>query len=141
MGISTNSLLNKLTKGKNINTVLDKHETDFYDCTIAEYLMKLCEERNTVPERVINKAQIERTYGHQIFNGTRTPSRDKLLQIAFGFGLSLEETQRMLNVAGKSVLYPKIKRDAIIIYAISHEMSVLETQDLLCDNELPMLGV
>lgn len=74
MGVSTNSLLNKLTKGKNINTVLDKHETDFYDCTIAEYLMKLCEERNTVPERVINKAQIERTYGHQIFNGTRTPS-------------------------------------------------------------------
>ena len=36
MGVSTNSLLNKLTNGKNINTVLDKHEADFYDCTIAE---------------------------------------------------------------------------------------------------------
>ena len=141
MGVSTNSLLNKLTKGKNINTVLDKHETDFFECTISEYLMKLCEERDTVPERVVNKAQIERTYGHQIFNGTRTPSRDKLIQIAFGFGLSLDETQRLLNVAGKSALYPKIKRDAIIIYAISHEMGVMEAQDVLCANELPMLGV
>ena len=141
MGVSTNSLLNKLKSGKSINTVLYKHETDFYECTIAEYLMKLCEERNTIPERVINKAQIERTYGHQIFNGTRGPSRDKLLQISFGFGLSLDETQRMLNIAGKGALYPKIKRDAIIIYAISHEMSILETQDLLCDNELPILGM
>ncbi len=141
MGVSTNSLLNKLKSGKSINTVLYKHETDFYECTIAEYLMKLCEERNTIPERVINKAQIERTYGHQIFNGTRVPSRDKLLQISFGFGLSLDETQRMLNIAGKGALYPKIKRDAIIIYAISHEMSILETQDLLCDNELPILGM
>ena len=30
-----------------------------------------------VPERVIRAASIDRTYGHQIFNGTRRPSRDK----------------------------------------------------------------
>ncbi|MBQ8983423.1 MAG: helix-turn-helix transcriptional regulator [Lachnospiraceae bacterium] len=140
MSITTNSLLNKLVKGKHLDTVLDKYEDDFYDGTISDYLNQLCNERNLVPEHVILKAQIERTYGHQFFNGTRTPSRDKLIQLAFGFGLSLDETQKLLEISGKSILYPKIKRDAICIYAISHQMSVMELQDMLDSNGLPILG-
>ena len=61
-------------------------------------------------------------------NGTRRPSRDKAIQLAFGFGLDVEETQGLLRAADKSVLYPRIKRDAAIIFAISRKMSLTETQ-------------
>ena len=53
---------------------------------LTEYLRQLCAEQGLVPERVIRAASIDRTYGHQIFNGTRRPSRDKVLQLAFGLG-------------------------------------------------------
>ena len=62
-----------------------------------------------LPAQVIERSQIERTYGHQLFNGTRRPSRDKVLQLALGLGLSVDETQRLLRAAGKSPLYPRLK--------------------------------
>lgn len=93
-----------------------------------------------MPERVIKAASIDRTYGHQIFNGTRRPSRDKLLQLAFGFGLKVEETQRLLRLAEKNPLYPKIKRDAAILHSLAEGKSLMETQELLQSLELTILG-
>ena len=82
---------------------------------------------------VIKKAQIDRTYGHQLFNGTRVPSRDKLLQLSIGMELDLKETQQLLKTAGKSILYAKIKRDAAMIYGITHHMDVMEVQGLFAE--------
>ena len=89
---------------------------------------------------VIRQAQIERTYGYQIFNGTRMPSREKLLQLAFGFGRTFEETQELLKKSGKGGLYSKIKRDAACIFALSHRMHMQEVQELLASIGLPLLG-
>ena len=140
MAETTNSLLKKIINGKDFPKILETNKDDFEELPISEYLRRLCEERDVVPEQVIKKAQIDRTYGHQIFNGTRVPSRDKLIQIAFGFGLTLEETQNLLKSAGKSVLYPKFKRDAAIIFGISHQMDIMEMQYLLTSIEIPLLG-
>ena len=140
MASTTNTLLKKLVNGKSLQGVLDSEARTFAEIPLSEYLRGLCEERDMVPEQVIKKAQIDRTYGHQIFNGTRMPSRDKLIQLAFGFGLSLDETQKLLKSAGKSVLYPKFKRDAAIIFGISHHMDMMEMQYLLTSIEVPLLG-
>ena len=139
MASTTNTLLNKLVNGKSLQGVLDSEAGTFAEIPLSEYLRGLCEERDLVPEQVIKKAQIERTYGHQLFNGTRNPSRDKLIQLAVGFELSLEETQTLLKKAGKSMLYPKIKRDAACIYGISHGMNMMELQELLLSVDVPLL--
>lgn len=136
MASTTNTLLQKLVNGKSLQKVLDSDA----EVPLTKYLQELCEERDVVPEQVIKKAQIDRTYGHQIFNGTRNPSRDKLIQLAVGFGLSLDETQMLLKKAGKSVLYSKIKRDAACIYGISHGMNMMELQELLLSVDVPLLG-
>ena len=140
MAETTNSLLKKIVNGKDFPKILETNKDAFEELPVSEYLRRLCEERDIVPEQVIKRAQIDRTYGHQIFNGTRVPSRDKLIQIAFGFGLTLEETQNLLKSAGKSVLYPKFKRDAAIIFGISHHMDIMEMQYLLTSIEIPLLG-
>ena len=139
MASTTTTLLKKLVNGKSLQGVLDSEAGSFAEIPLSEYLRRLCEERDVVPEQVIKKAQIDRTYGHQIFNGTRMPSRDKLIQLAVGFGLSLEETQTLLKKAGKSMLYPRIKRDAVCIYGISHGMNVMELQELLLSVDVPLL--
>ena len=139
MASTTNTLLKKLVNGKSLQGVLDSEARTFAEIPLSEYLRGLCEERDMVPEQVIKKAQIDRTYGHQLFNGTRNPSRDKLIQLSRGFELSLEETQTLLKKAGKSMLYPKIKRDAACIYGISHGMNVMELQELLLSVDVPLL--
>ena len=139
MESTTNTLLKKIVNGKSLQRVLDSEAESFAGISLPEYLRRLCEERDLVPEQVIKKAQIDRTYGHQLFNGTRNPSRDKLIQLAIGFELSLEETQTLLKKAGKSMLYPKLKRDAACIYAISHGMNVMELQELLLSVDVPLL--
>lgn len=139
MASTTNTLLKKIVNGKSLQRVLDSEAESFAEIPLSEYLQRLCEERDLVPEQVIKKAQIDRTYGHQLFNGTRNPSRDKLIQLAIGFELSLEETQTLLKKAGKSMLYPKLKRDAACIYGISHGMNVMELQELLLSVDVPLL--
>ena len=140
MSNTTIALLNKIINSKDFLKLLDENKDSFKDLPVSEYLRKLCEERGIVAEQVIKKAQIDRTYGHQIFNGTRMPSRDKLLQLAFGFGLSLEETQKLLKSSGKSELYPKFKWDAAVIDGLSHHMDIMEIQYLLTTLEIPLLG-
>ena len=93
-----------------------------------------------LPARVIGQSQIERTYGHQLFNGTRRPSRDKVLQLALGLGLSVEDAQRLLRAAGKSQLYPRLKRDAVILYGIQNKLSILAVQECLTKYGLSLLG-
>ena len=93
-----------------------------------------------VPERVIKMASIERTYGHQLFNGTRKPSRDKVIQLAFGFRLGVDEAQRLLKIAQKSLLYTKIKRDAVILYCLNNQKSIIETQSVLETLGLTLIG-
>ena len=93
-----------------------------------------------LPAQVIERSQIERTYGHQLFNGTRRPSRDKVLQLALGLGLSVDETQRLLRAAGKSPLYPRLKRDAVILYGIGKKLPIFTVQENLTKYGLTLLG-
>lgn len=140
MAATTNTLQQRLTHAKNLKQVLNENADAFAEPLVSEYLNDLCGKYNMNPGQVIRNAHIERSYGYQIFNGTRNPSRDKLLQLAFGFGLTLEETQDLLRRSGKSRLYAKIKRDAVCIFGLSHEMSLFEVQELLASEELPLFG-
>ena len=65
---------------------------------------------------------------------------NSLLQLSIGMELDLKETQQLLKTAGKSILYAKIKRDAAVIYGITHHMDVMEVQGLLASIQAPLLG-
>jgi hypothetical protein len=138
--IHTSALLRRLAKTQDIGAFIRNNELIIAEKPFSEHLNALCEKNQLIPERVIKAAQIDRTYGHQLFNGTRQPSRDKVIQLAFGFGMSVEETQALLRAADKNQLYPKIKRDAAIIFCLSRHMDVIETQSLLESLGLTILG-
>ena len=71
--------------------------------------------------------------------GEKKPSRDKLIAIAFGLHLNVEETQRMLKLGRHSELYARVARDAVILFAIQREKDIWETDDLLTDKGLPTI--
>lgn len=57
------------------------------------------------------------------------------IRISLCVEADLRETDRLLRLSDSSALYPKIRRDALIIYAISHKMSMEDTNHLLIRNE------
>lgn len=138
--VGTSTLLTRIFKTRSPPTFIRQNDALLHVPSFCEYIAKLCDERELVPERIVKLSQIERTYGHQLFNGTRKPSRDKALQLAFGFGLNVEETQKLLRVAGKSELYPRIKRDAVILHCLARRKDLFETQDALAAFDLTLLG-
>ena len=138
--VSTDSLLRKIFRTKNLNTFLQQNEQHLRTVDFQTLLRDYCAARNMIPERVILLAQIDRTYGHQLFNGTRRPSRERVLQLAVALGLSLEETQRLLQAAGRSALYPRLKRDAVVIYCLKNGYDMMRTQELMSRYDLTPLG-
>ncbi len=129
--ISTSTLLRRLFKAPDLEKFIKNDIDGIETPKLHVYILDLCKVQGWVPEQIIKKAAIDRTYGHQLFNGTRKPSRDKVIQLAFGFSLDVDAAQKLLKVAQKSPLYPKIKRDAAILYCLNCHKDVLETQSVL----------
>lgn len=140
IAVGTSTLLRRIFKAANLRSYLDENENSLSTPTFIEYLETLCQERNMVREHVIGRAGIERGFGHQIFRGSRKPSRDNVLRLAFGFGLDVEETQALLRAARKPPLYPRIPRDAAILYGLSHHHTLIEMQTSLMDQGMTALG-
>ena len=138
--INTSTLMKRLFKTKHLDAFLEQNEHNMQAAEFDQMIRSLCEERGLVPEQVILRAEIDRTYGYQIFRGIRKPSRDKILQIALGMHLNMEETAKLLRLAGLSPLYPRLKREAVILYCLRKGASVLDTQELLSRYGFSLLG-
>ncbi len=90
--------------------------------------------------QAIQCCNLDRSYGYQLFNGTRRPTRDVLLTLAIQLGLSEAETQRLLKLAGRPVLYARNRRDAAVLYCLSHKLSPAEAEELINGSEVDALG-
>ncbi|MGN0643295.1 MAG: helix-turn-helix domain-containing protein [Huintestinicola sp.] len=80
------------------------------------------EEKNISRSDLIRKMNIDRNYGYQLLNGTRTPTRTHLIQIGLILELDTDSLQQLLKIAGKNPLYVRDMTDAKIFYAIKHQM-------------------
>ena len=101
------------------------------DLTFVDYLDTLCDYKNISKSELIKKTTLDRTYAYQIFNGTRIPGSDKVIQLALALSLDLHDTNNLLTLSQNKSLYPKIKRDALIILCINKHYCVLKTNELL----------
>lgn len=129
----TDELLQELLSAPDPRAFTSAH--DLVTPDLSEYLQLMLEKHEMKRVDVVHAANLNETFGYQIFTGSRRASRDKVLQIALAMGLSLQETGRLLQAAGANGLYCKNRRDAIIIFCISHGCSLQET-----NNELYRFG-
>ena len=138
--ITTRTLMARLFRTSTFQRFAARYGDELQQPTLSQYITRLCEQRSTVREQVIRRAGLDRVYGHQIFSGMRQPARDKVIQLAFGFDMDVEEAQTLLRAARQSTLYPRIERDAAILFCLNKHMSIDETQLLLAELSLPLLG-
>lgn len=123
---STKELLNEITNAPTLDNFFDKRHVFKYK--LHDYLAILLEERNLKQPQVIREANINPTYGYEIFTGRKTsPARDIVLQLSLAMKCGLDDANRLLRLSNNSELYSKCKRDVILIYCISHEFSIVDT--------------
>ena len=126
----TEELLDELRNSSSADDYLKSHPTTTR--VLSEYLGELLVTHERERKDVIREAGIDSTYGYQLFTGARkSPSRDKVLALAFAIGCSLRETDRLLQAAGVSKLYVKERRDAIIIFCLDQRASLEEVNETL----------
>lgn len=113
---------------------------EFDGMELTDYLHRLLEDRQLDVRAVIQRCNLDRSYGYQLFNGTRRPTRDTLLTLAVHLALTEEETQRLLKLAGRPVLYARNRRDAALLYCISHRLTPAQCEELLAELEMDLNG-
>lgn len=96
-----------------------------------EQLFQFAYQRGINAAQVGKKALLSRSFSYQIFAGERIPKRDVILRIAIVLVLDIPETQRLLRLASRGMLYPKIKRDSVIIFCLKNNYDLYKTDEIL----------
>ena len=125
----TDELLKELLNSPDPAKFAAKHHLS--ERMLPDHLQQLLDEKGLLRPDVVRAAGLDVTYGYQIFMGQRHPKRNKLLQITFAMGCTLQETNRALQASGNDELYCKNRRDAIIILCIDHEYTLQQTDEAL----------
>lgn len=130
---TTDELLKILKNSHNIEQFLENNMDDIKDTTFVQYLNTCLTNCGLSKSKVIENSNIQKNYAYQIFDGSKTPSRNKVLALCLSMRLSIEDTNRLLKLSDHSILYPRIKRDSIIHFAIEQKCNLIDTNILLHD--------
>lgn len=131
---STEDLLEEL---QNENCKIDEYlkgngESFVYD-KIKDFWEAAIEKSGYSKSNIINKSDFSYCYFYDVINGRIIPGRDKIIRLILTMHLSVDECQEALRISGRSALYPRIRRDAIILFAISNGYSIYQLSELLAD--------
>ena len=82
-GASTQELWARLFRAATADCFLAENGSAAELPAFSDYITEICEAKGEKPERVIKRGDIESSYGHRLFAGGRSPSRDTVLKLAF----------------------------------------------------------
>lgn len=140
MAKRTNDLMEELSgQDTDLDRYFEENPTSFINVDIKEFWKKAVDTSSKTKSDIINKADMSYCYFYDVINGRKIPSKDKIIRIVLAMNLSLDDCQEALRISGKSALYPRIKRDSILIYAINKGYSIYQTNDLLAEHGEEML--
>ena len=136
---NTDTLQQELMSTNNLDRFLTEKDASFRDVPLQEAIQRIFDEKGMSKAQLAKQSGISEVYLHQLFSGRRFPSRSRLLCLCFGLGATVDEAQSLLQQARHAPLYSRDRRDAIIIFALSHHMTLFEVNDKLFTENLDTL--
>lgn len=136
----TSKIVEELGLCPDFQTFYEENKHYMVSDNLSALLSRLLEAKGLKKSQVIKSAELSEVYGYQIFSGIRVPERNKLLCIAVGMALNIEETQQLLKCAGYSQLYVKLPFDSIVLYGLCKKLNVVQINGLLYEYGLETLG-
>ena len=133
---TTKEIVHSLCRSDSLRSFLQENASDLSHQSLLEHLEGLLREKHLTKADVINRANLATSSGYHIFAGEKAPSRDKVISLAVGFGLNLDESQQLLKYAGHRELYAREKRDSILIFCLNHHYNIVQVNETLASNGL-----
>ena len=111
------------------------------DRPFRDYMLGRLAARGMLQQTLFLNADISEGYGYKLLTEEKhTVQRDVILRLCIGAAFTLEETNRALTLYGMAPLYAKLRRDTILISAVSAgRHDVFEIDALLRENGEPPL--
>ncbi len=128
---STSDLSEELMSQANLEQYITENQPYFTTLDLRAELAELYGRLAVSKAELARRAGMSEVYLHQVFSGRRRPSRDRLLCICIGLEATLEESQQLLKQVGYAPIYPKLKRDSIILHGLLHHTPLTEINDNL----------
>ena len=128
---NTDDLRQELMESPDLDQFLTDNQEDFDGGRIGEMLNALFQKHRISKAALARLSGMSEVYLHQVLAGRRNPSRSRLLCLCFGLDATVEETQLLLKHCGHAQLYPKNRRDAIILYGLANNMDLFDVNDKL----------
>ena len=128
----TEELLHEIETNEDIRMYLDCNEEELLRESAMDFLNRKLHEKELSVSDVIKKSN-NNAYLYKVFEGERRASRDILICIAFGLGLSIGDTQTLLRLSSTARLDPRNRRDAVTLYCISKSHDLDHLNELLFD--------
>lgn len=135
----TQVLQSELKNAQSAEAFVAANQSELQIKTVAEYLNEMMIRYDLEKCDVNRRAELTGNYLYQVCNGSKSPGRDKLIQIALGFPLLLEETQYLLRLGGHSELYVRNSRDAFLMFAIEKGYEIQRVNEMLYENKKELL--
>lgn len=139
-GADTDLLEDALMRDADYSLFSSKYKDDIGLGSFVTSLRRLLSAKDMDLAQIPLKTGMNRSYFYQIANGTRSPSRDKIIIIGFALKASFDEINTLLRSAERQTLYARSKRDSVIIYALNHRYSLKECNELLEENSHQILS-
>ncbi len=122
------------------NVSLEKVLKGIYKESFEKHLQMLINKKGLKNSEVYAAANISKQYFSKLLKGTVKPSKEKVLALALGLRLNMDETVDFLRMAGYA-LSPISQTDAVVGYFIEHKMySVIKIDIVLFDFGLDPLS-
>ena len=136
----TTELLRDLKRSAHFEDYLKKNAGSMRQTDFITKLETLCKSSGKKKAGIARDAGISEVYLYQILKGSRIPSRNRVICVCCSLNTGLEETQNLLRLCGHAMLYPRDKRDALILHGLMHGATLSEINDALFEHgEEPLM--
>lgn len=132
--ISTQDLLLILQEAEALDPLLNDLSPQLNVPAFHIQLSLYMEERGFTVAKFSEAAVLSRSFMYQLCSGERAPGRDIVLRLALVLKLTVTEAQQLLRIAQKGILYPRVRRDAIIIFCLNRKKGIYEADELLASH-------
>lgn len=130
--ISTNELENKIKKARDVKE-FKGILSELPEMNLSARLEQLCCAYQMTFSQVQVASGITKSLFYAMLNGTRKPQKGHILKIAVAMGVTPEEANELLKLAGQKELYAKNKEDAIILFGLKNRLNITQMEELLTD--------
>lgn len=128
---STTQLMSRLMKSPDITPFLEANSEDLVIIPFHHTLRDLLARMNQPANKLYQRTGMDQSYCYMLLSGKRSPSRDTVLRLAVALELAVEDANELLNSVAQRTLYPRDQRDAVVVFALLHQITLEATNHKL----------